>query len=96
MCGLQIESLTMMVLIQLELTYKHTPHVFFCSGHVLLAKSLKMHENLGFLVQKLHYFSLDDLVKKISCQTENIKCMYGECSECKDLSCPVSRVQPRK
>lgn len=56
----------------------------------------KMHENLGFLVQKLHYLkvistlNLDDLVKEISCQTENIKCMYGECSECKDLSCPVS------
>lgn len=56
----------------------------------------KTHENLGFLVQKLHYLkvistlNLDDLVKEISCETENLKCMYGECSECKDLSCPVS------
>lgn len=56
----------------------------------------KMYENLGFLVQKLHYLkvisaiNLDFLVKEISCDTENIKCMYGECSECKDLSFPVS------
>lgn len=56
----------------------------------------KMHENLGFLVQKLHYLkvistnNLDNLVKEISCETENVKCMYGECSACKDLSCPVS------
>ncbi len=56
----------------------------------------KMHENLGFLVQKLHHLkvistvNLEDLMKEITCDTENRKCMYGECSECKDLSCPVS------
>lgn len=33
---------------------------------------------------------MDDLVIATTCDTENIKCMYGECSECKDLSCPVS------
>ncbi|XP_028254033.1 uncharacterized protein LOC114441699 isoform X2 [Parambassis ranga] len=56
----------------------------------------KMHENLGFLVQKLHQLkvintvNLDDLVKAITCDTHSIECMYGQCAECKDLSCPVS------
>ncbi|XP_070408481.1 uncharacterized protein [Nothobranchius furzeri] len=56
----------------------------------------KMHENLGFIVQKLHNLkvistiNLEDLVKTIACDTENMKCMYGECSECKNLCCPVS------
>lgn len=55
-----------------------------------------MRENLGFLVQKLRYLkvistiNLEDLMKEISCDTKNIKCMYGECSEYKDLSIPVS------
>lgn len=56
----------------------------------------KMHENLAFIVQKLHQLrvintiNLDELVKSITCDSENIKCMYGDCNECKDLSCPVS------
>ena len=54
-----------------------------------------MHENLGFILQKLRHLkvistvNLYDLVKAITCDTENIKFMSGECSECKDLCCAV-------
>lgn len=43
----------------------------------------KMHENLAFIVQKLHQLwvvntiDLDELVKSITCEPKNIKCIYG-------------------
>lgn len=57
----------------------------------------KMHENLVFIVQKLHQLkvinttNLDELVKSITCDPESKKCMYSDCSDCKDLCVPVSR-----
>lgn len=56
----------------------------------------KQHEHLRFIVQKLHHlkiintFNPDELLKSITCNVECMKCMYGECVVCKDLSCPVS------
>lgn len=55
----------------------------------------KQHENLEFVVRKLASVkilpttNLLDLLKKITCSTENKSCMYSECKECSDSMYPV-------
>lgn len=56
----------------------------------------KIHENLGFLAEKLHNLRLSEtsdlekLTQMISCDTSNKTCMYGECAECKDKTVKLS------
>ena len=56
----------------------------------------KIHENIRFAVTKLHslkaidYSDSMDLVKKVTCSTTSQKCMYGNCSLCKELMIPVN------
>lgn len=56
----------------------------------------KTHENLDFMLQKLQHLKVvnsgnaEALVREIACDTNKIECMYGDCTVCKDLSCPVS------
>jgi len=58
----------------------------------------KLHENLGFVVDKLKQLSLlpnsnlERLTEEVSCSTNNKKCMYGECPTCKLKSFPLPTV----
>uniref|UniRef100_UPI00358E783C uncharacterized protein n=1 Tax=Myxine glutinosa TaxID=7769 RepID=UPI00358E783C len=56
----------------------------------------KLHENLGFVAEKLHQLkliemaNLENLVEKVCCNSSNKNCMYGECVDCKDKCVPIS------
>lgn len=55
----------------------------------------KTHENLAFIVSKLHHHklvtncNLEELVKEIVCDTQQKACMYGECEMCKHTNFPL-------
>lgn len=55
----------------------------------------KTHENLTFIVNKLHqhrlvsHCNLEELVKEIMCDSQRKECMYGECETCKLTNFPV-------
>lgn len=55
----------------------------------------KMHENLGFITNKLYHLKLlkhcntEELVEQVVCNSKNKKCMYGQCEGCKQNGCPV-------
>jgi len=57
----------------------------------------KIHENLRFVIEKLHNLRLVDtsdlesLTKMISCETSRKTCMYDECEECKNKTVQLSR-----
>lgn len=56
----------------------------------------KMHENLGFIANKLYHLKLlthcntEELVGQVVCNSKKRECMYGECEECKRNSFPVT------
>ncbi|KAK0139480.1 hypothetical protein N1851_023799 [Merluccius polli] len=55
----------------------------------------KTHENLTFIVNKLHqhklvsHCNLEELVKEIVCDSQRKECMYGECETCKFTNFPM-------
>ncbi|XP_058888822.1 uncharacterized protein LOC117972307 [Acipenser ruthenus] len=56
----------------------------------------KLHENLGFVVEKLHQLKLindsdlESLAEKICCSPPSKSCMYGECTKCKETELPLN------
>lgn len=56
----------------------------------------KLHENLGFLAEKLCQLklietsNLESLTELVCCDIGSKVCMYGECGDCKDTTVPLS------
>ena len=54
-----------------------------------------MHENLGFLVEKLHFLrvigstDLGEMAESICCDSKSKDCMYNVCPNCKDREFPI-------
>ncbi|XP_063767605.1 uncharacterized protein LOC134883246 [Eleginops maclovinus] len=55
----------------------------------------KMHENLGFITNKLYHLKLltycntEELVEHVVCDPRKKDCMYGQCDECKLNNFPI-------
>jgi len=62
----------------------------------------KQHENMQFLSESLYKNQLlitSDLYKlahSFSCDTKNLDCMYGRCSECKEIEIPMKDVDQNR
>ncbi|KAL1258954.1 hypothetical protein QQF64_009531 [Cirrhinus molitorella] len=56
----------------------------------------KVHENLGFLVEKLHSLrligstDLEEMAESVCCDPNSKDCMYNECPACKNKDFPVA------
>lgn len=56
----------------------------------------KVHENLGFLVEKLHSLGfiggtdLEEMAESVCCDSNSKDCMYNECPACKDKDFSVA------
>jgi hypothetical protein len=56
----------------------------------------KLHENLGFLVEKLHFLrvigstDLEEMAESICCDSKSKDCMYNACPNCKDREFPIA------
>ena len=56
----------------------------------------KLHENLCFLVEKLHFLrvigstDLEEMAESICCDSKSKDCMYNACPNCKDREFPIA------
>lgn len=54
----------------------------------------KLHANLQFKTDKLKNLRIINDMAQLAysrvCDSKNVKCMYGECSQCKNRSVPIN------